>query len=147
MADVMIGARVRPMDISRAARNSGFLGSESRASVVRYAMLRAIGYEDREARELAARKRINADAGMIVGGDNITAKIDSDLLAEIESKMPEGIADRATFIRYSLFRAADYTHDEALDEAKREPGRPRKNASLASQVVAELKGTLKGYRK
>jgi hypothetical protein len=132
MAELTITARVNPMDVSRAARRANFLGSESRATVVRYAMLRAIGYTDSDARITAARKPLNADAGMVVTGEQVSAKIDSDLLAEIESHYPEGITDRSTFIRYSLYRAAEYSHEEALDEATRPhgggwtKGKPRK---------------------
>jgi hypothetical protein len=127
MADVTITARVAPMDVSVAARTSGFPGTESRSVVIRYAMLRAIGYTDDMARQRAQRKKINEDTGMIVHGQSAATKIDPELLAEIESNWPDGIENRAMFIRYSLFIASGYTHEESLDEAKREPGRPRKS--------------------
>lgn len=129
MTDIIIGAKLGRMDISNAARASGFSGSASRANVIRYAMLKAIGKSDQEARELAERKKIDSTPGMIVDSGQVTTKIDKDLLDEIESRFPDGITSRAMFVRYSLFIADNYTHEEALAEAKREPGRPRKQAT------------------
>jgi hypothetical protein len=124
MADVFITAKVGPMDVSTAARSCGFPGYESRATVIRYTMLRAIGYSDEEAREKGVRKKIESGAGMKVTGGLAGAKIDAELLEEIESKWPEGITNRSMFMRYSLFIASGYDRDEALEEAHREPGRP-----------------------
>jgi hypothetical protein len=132
MSDLTITANVNPMDVSRAARRAGFLGNESRATVLRYAMLRAVEYSDSDARSIATRKPLNDDAGMIVTGEKVAAKIDADLLADIESKYPQGITNRAMFMRYALYRAAEYSHEEALEEATRShgggwpKGKPRK---------------------
>lgn len=126
MADVIIGARLDRMDISQAARTNGFSGYDSRSQVIRYAMLRAIGYTDAQARERSERKKLNSEAGMIVHGNNATTKIDAETLAEIESNYPPGIENRAMFIRYSLYLISGYEHEEAMEEATRKPGRPRK---------------------
>lgn len=114
------------MDVSRAARRAGFMGTDSRASVVRYALLRIAGYSHDDARTLAIGQPLNSDAGMLVNGGQITAKIDTELLEQAEREMPDDIKDRATLIRYALARAAEFSHDEALDEARRQVGRPRK---------------------
>lgn len=126
MTTRQISARVKPMEVSRAARRSGFMGTDSRASVVRYSLARVAGYSHDDAMKLALAQPLNAEPGMVVHGEKVTAHIDENLLAEAEQKMPDGIKDRATLIRYSLALAAEYEHDEALDEAKRfRTGRPR----------------------
>jgi hypothetical protein len=128
MTAQLISARVAPMDVSRAARRCDFMGTDSRASVVRYALARVAGYSHDQAKSLAYGQPLNGvgDTGMVVHGTQITAKIDTDLLAKAESAMPAEISDRATLIRYALALAAEYSHEEALDEARRQrTGRPK----------------------
>ena len=126
MSEIVIGARVGRMDVSTAARSAGFPGTNSKATVVRYALARIAGYSDEDARAKAYRQPLNTEPGMIVKNRNITAQIDAELLRQAEAAKPEGITDRATLIRYALFIAANYTPEEALHEARRKIGRPKK---------------------
>lgn len=126
MTDLMVTARVGRYDVAVAGNAAGFSGTDSRGSVVRYALMRAIGYSDAEAR---ARTYKKPGRGMAVTGDKVAAQIDAQLLAEIDEKRPAEIRDRATFIRYALALASDYPPDEALAIAHRDRGRPRKEAA------------------
>lgn len=131
MSDVIIGAKVGPMDVSRAARSNGFSSTDSRAHVVRYALLRTIGYSHDEALSKSGRTPVNSDPGLKVTGESINAKIDAKLLAEIErSPVAAQFRTRSQLVRYALLRADGYPHDEAIDEAYRPIGRPCKNREL-----------------
>jgi hypothetical protein len=125
MTNTLLSVRVGPMDVSRAARRSGFIGTDSRASVIRYSLARLAGYNHDDARNIAMKLPIGADAGMKVSGSNIKATVDSELVELAKSRIPEPM-DQSTMVRYALALAAEFPHDEAMDEAKRVIGRPRK---------------------
>ena len=118
------------MDVSRAARRSEFIGTDSRASVIRYAIARLAGHSHEDSRNLAMKLPIGADKGMKVSGTNIKASVDTELLARAESRVPG--MNRSTMVRYALALAAEFPEDEALDEATRHVGRPRKNGDAAA---------------
>ena len=124
----LVSVRVAPMDVSRAARRSGFVGTDSRASVLRYSIARLAGYSHDDARNIAMKLPIGADAGMKVTGSNIKAAIDTQLVELAKSRVPEPM-DQSTMVRYALALAAEFPHDEAIDEAKRVIGRPRKSTA------------------
>jgi hypothetical protein len=132
MGDILISARIAPDDVLNAALAAGFPGSDSRASVVRYALLRAIGKTHEEAKSLARRELIKPKAGMRISSTNVHAKVDESLISEAEAKL--GLKDRSTTVRYALAIAADYPPDEALAAATRTIGRPRK--MIANQHIS-----------
>jgi hypothetical protein len=65
---------------------------------------------------------------MKVTGTHIKATIDTELVELAMAHMPEPM-DQSTMVRYALALAAEFPHDEAMDEAKRTIGRPRKKNS------------------
>ena len=122
MSMINLSASVGPMDVSRAARSSGFSGFDSRASVVRYSILRLAGKTHDQAMHLCKPEPV---PGMVVTGGSIRVPIEEEYITEASKNLPSGTS-RATVIRYALFRAAGYEHDEALDEASRPiTGRPK----------------------
>ena len=134
MPDVIIGATVDSMDVSRAGRSVGFSGTDSRAHVVRYGLLRWIlGYSHEQALEASGRNQIQSDPGLRVTGLKVNAKIDSDLLAQIEHSPIAGLfRNRSHMIRYVLYRSDGYDHEEAIHEAYREHGGARKRRESAA---------------
>lgn len=125
-----MSARVGEMDVSRAGRRSGFIGTDSRASVIRYSLARLAGYGHDDAMKLAVKQPLGADSGMKVTGNTIKAAVDSDLLARAKSRVPDDM-NQSTMVRYALALAAEFPEDEALDEAIRHRGRPRKQRDSA----------------
>lgn len=120
MAEISISAVVGPHDILNAAHSAGFPGTESRATVIRYALYRAIGRSHDDAVKLARKQPLNVEAGMTVRGKHINAKVDEEVIREAEQIL--GMKDRSTTVRYALACAADYPPEEALILAQRRKG-------------------------
>jgi hypothetical protein len=113
MTETMIGARIGPMDVSRAARQAQMLGTDSRATVVRYALRRVAGATHEDAMRDA---KPDAQVGMVA--KQVTATMPAEWIDEARAAVPEATND-ATLVRYSLYILDGYTHEEALDEATR----------------------------
>lgn len=131
MPDVVIGAKMGRLTISRAARANDFSGYDSRGRVVRFSLLREIlGLSHEKAMELSEREPMNNRAEMeVTENTSVRVKIDAELLSQIESSPVAALfKNRSQMIRYALLRADGYGHDEAMDEAIRPIGRPRKSS-------------------
>lgn len=123
MTMAMIGARVKRMDVSRASRQAQILGTDSRATVVRYALRRVAGISHDQAMVDAKLSKMN-DRSMIAESGQVTATLPEEWIREAYKAVPE-IKNDAMLVRYALLIMDDYSREEALDEAMRHIGRPR----------------------
>lgn len=123
MSEVMVGARVGTMDISRAARVAGFLGTDSRASVIRYGVRWITGIPHDQAMQDAIPARTR-DKSMIARTGQVSALMPQEWIDEAMAAVPD-VNNVSALIRYVLYRLDNYSHEEALDEAIRPMGRPK----------------------
>jgi len=112
----IIGARIRSMDFSSAARSAGFSGFDSMSSVVRYALRLLVVNDHHQAMRDSVKP---GTPGMLPKSNQVAASIPVEWVEAARKAVPDAKND-ATLVRYALYRVDGYSHDEALHEATRD---------------------------